>query len=143
MHPRRPARATPIDFTPQTDHRSNATMATTGIAEQVRAKVRGIEGSINSVELTWFESWRSLTTRPFVRCQCLIDLEATHVDVVDFTDDHCSGAKIELTVVSAKFEGVPLIKRHRMVNDCLKDLMAQIHALTMKTWTPEQFESKS
>lgn len=66
-----------------------------------------------------------------------------HVDVVDFSDDQCSGAKIELVVVSTKFDGVPLIKRHRMVNDCLKDLMPQIHALTMKTMTPEQYGSKN
>jgi len=45
-------------------------------------------------------------------------------------------------VVSDKFEGVPLLKRHRMVNDVLVEEMKLIHALTMKTWTPAQYESK-
>jgi BolA protein len=54
----------------------------------------------------------------------------------------CSGAKLELVVVSPKFEGVPLIKRHRMVNTVLSDYMNDIHALTIKAWTPSQYESK-
>jgi stress-induced morphogen len=35
-----------------------------------------------------------------------------------------------------------LLKRHRLVNDCLAEFMPQIHAITMKTWTPLQYESK-
>jgi len=29
-----------------------------------------------------------------------------------------------------------------MVNDALKDVMEEIHALSMKTWTPEQYAKK-
>jgi stress-induced morphogen len=32
--------------------------------------------------------------------------------------------------------------RHRLVNDALKVEMETIHALQMKTWTPEQWASK-
>lgn len=28
------------------------------------------------------------------------------------------------------------------VNDALKDVMAKIHAVTMKTWTPKQYEER-
>jgi len=64
------------------------------------------------------------------------------VECNDFSDDQCVGAKLELTVVSPKFEGLTRIKRHRLVHDCLKDLMPSIHALTMQTWTPAQYEAK-
>jgi len=35
-----------------------------------------------------------------------------------------------------------LLDRHRMVNDTIKEQMKEIHALTLKTWTPEQWEQK-
>ena len=60
----------------------------------------------------------------------------------DFSDTHCDGAKIDVVVVSAKFDKVPLIKRHRMVNTALKEYMDEIHAVTIKAWTPAQYESK-
>jgi stress-induced morphogen len=75
--------------------------------------------------------------------QCLTDLQAEFVLCNDNSDGSCGGgAKLELIVVSAKFEGLALLKRHRLVNDCLAEFMPQIHAITMKTWTPEQYESK-
>mmetsp|Transcript_15236 Transcript_15236/g.28923 ORF Transcript_15236/g.28923 Transcript_15236/m.28923 type:complete len:89 (-) Transcript_15236:58-324(-) len=77
-----------------------------------------------------------------VKAKCESSLEATHVECVDFSDDHCDGAKLELVVVSAVFQGLPLLKRHRKVNEVLADFMPQIHALTIKAWTPEQYQEK-
>lgn len=76
--------------------------------------------------------------------QITVALEAQHVACTDISGgSSCDGGhKLELIVVSPKFEGVPLLKRHRMVNDTLKEEMPSIHALTMKTWTPAQYESK-
>lgn len=57
----------------------------------------------------------------------------------------CSGAKIELTIVSETFSNVPLIQRHRKVQTVLKNAgygMDVIHALTIKAWTVEQWEKK-
>mmetsp|Transcript_22907 Transcript_22907/g.46664 ORF Transcript_22907/g.46664 Transcript_22907/m.46664 type:complete len:90 (+) Transcript_22907:103-372(+) len=71
----------------------------------------------------------------------LTDLLATsHVSVVDVSDG--CGAKFEAIIVSDKFDGVPLLERHRMVHDALSEEMPQIHALQMKTWTPAQYEAK-
>lgn len=72
------------------------------------------------------------------------ELQAEHVACTDISGgSSCDGGyKLELIVVSPKFDGVPLLKRHRMVNDLLKEEMNRIHALTMKTWTPAQYESK-
>jgi len=65
------------------------------------------------------------------------------VDVIDKSDGVCDGAKLEVVVVSDAFDKVPLLKRHRMVNDSLKgELMEKIHAISLKTWTPAQYEHK-
>eukprot|EP01089_Gocevia_fonbrunei_P017558 TRINITY_DN5743_c0_g1_i1.p1 TRINITY_DN5743_c0_g1~~TRINITY_DN5743_c0_g1_i1.p1 ORF type:complete len:101 (-),score=21.62 TRINITY_DN5743_c0_g1_i1:50-319(-) len=64
-----------------------------------------------------------------------------HLEIVDISDT-CPGAKFELVIVSKDFDGKPLLDRHRMVNDSVKPLMSRIHALTMKTWTPQQYEQR-
>ena len=68
------------------------------------------------------------------------------VEVVDNSDGRCDGgAKLDVLVVSQAFDKLPPLKRHRMVNACLKegdDLMSQIHALSLRTYTIEQYESQ-
>ena len=41
-----------------------------------------------------------------------------------------------------KFEGKPLLARHRMVNEILKEELQEIHAFTQKTMIPEQWAAK-
>ena len=79
-----------------------------------------------------------------MKAKCTEAFAITHIDVVDFTDGACSGAKLELTIVSEDFDKVPLIQRHRKVQALLKTdgLMDKIHVLTIKAWTPEQWEAK-
>lgn len=50
------------------------------------------------------------------------------------------GCSFNLTVVSASFTGEPLLKRHRRVMAALNDLIAsgELHAVTLKTHTPEE-----
>lgn len=55
--------------------------------------------------------------------------------------DGC-GAKIYFVIVSKKFEGLGLLERHRAVNKCIESEMKNIHAIQMKTWTPDQYEKK-
>ncbi|GAX27702.1 hypothetical protein FisN_13Hu201 [Fistulifera solaris] len=86
-----------------------------------------------------------MTIADQVKEKCLGALNASHVECVDHnaSQEECDGnAKLDLIVVSPQFEGVPLIKRHRMVNDALVEFMPRIHALSMKTWTPAQYDSK-
>ncbi|CAF3400030.1 unnamed protein product [Rotaria sp. Silwood1] len=52
------------------------------------------------------------------------------------------GLKFDTTIVSKKFEGKPLLARQRLVNDLLKNEMTEIHALTQKTYTPDEWEKK-
>ena len=55
------------------------------------------------------------------------------------------GRHFEATVVSDVFEGKTLIQRHRMVMDTVKAQIAsdELHALSIKTYTPEQWQAKS
>lgn len=67
---------------------------------------------------------------------------ALECKIIDLSDG--CGAKLELTIVSNTFEGMPLIKRHREVQNHLKEkgLFEEIHALQIKAWTGEQWEKK-
>lgn len=47
-----------------------------------------------------------------------------------------------LIVVADAFAGKPLVQRHRLVYDTLgQDTMRSIHALTMKTLTPQEWDA--
>ncbi|KAI9353915.1 hypothetical protein BDR26DRAFT_19225 [Obelidium mucronatum] len=64
-------------------------------------------------------------------------LGATHVDAQDKSDG--CGQNFEVIVVSAQFEGKPLLARHRLVNEAAKEEIAQIHAFSQKCYTPQQW----
>jgi stress-induced morphogen len=68
------------------------------------------------------------------------EFEPSFLTVEDLSDG--CGAKISCVIVSAKFEGLALLARHRAVNTCLAKEMETIHALQMKTWTATQYEKK-
>ena len=50
------------------------------------------------------------------------------------------GQAYEVVIVSDQFEGMPMLKRHRLVNDRLKHEIAAMHAFSQKTYTTRQFE---
>lgn len=63
-------------------------------------------------------------------------LPESHVEVVDTRG---SGDHFEILVVSDKFEGVPLLDRHRMIHSALgSQLGGPIHAVEIKAYTTEQ-----
>jgi stress-induced morphogen len=68
-------------------------------------------------------------------------LHATHVEVIDISND--CGQRFSVTIVSSEFAGKSLLKSHQMVNECLTDELKQIHALTIKTFTPEKWDNRS
>ena len=64
-------------------------------------------------------------------------LECSHLQVV--SDD---GTHFDALIVSPAFAGKRLIQRHQLVYAALGERMGgEIHALSMKTMTPEEFES--
>merc|ERR1712000_143795 len=70
----------------------------------------------------------------------LNDIE--YIKVIDETGGGCEGGKFSCIIVSSKFDGVALLERHRMINEILSEEMKTIHALSLKTWTPKQWEKK-
>jgi acid stress-induced BolA-like protein IbaG/YrbA len=65
-------------------------------------------------------------------------LECDHLEV---TGD---GAHFEAMIVSTAFEGKRLIARHQLVYTALGNRMRdEIHALSMKTLTPEEFKAQA
>lgn len=62
------------------------------------------------------------------------------VRVVD-SSDGC-GAKFQVLIVSPKFDGVDRLDRQRSVYEALESEMNDIHALTIKSWTPAEYEKK-
>jgi len=68
------------------------------------------------------------------------ELACDVLEVLD-TSSGC-GRNFEVTIVSASFEGVSLVQRHRRINTLFQaELAGQIHAFTLKTWTPAQYHS--
>lgn len=62
------------------------------------------------------------------------------VEVRDYTG---GGDHFEALVVSQEFEGKSLVERHQAVYGALGDAMrAQVHALTLKTLTPAQYQQR-
>eukprot|EP00979_Chaetoceros_neogracilis_P000440 scaffold107_cov269-Chaetoceros_neogracile.AAC.32 len=58
---------------------------------------------------------------------------------------HGCGQKLLLTIVSDTFDKVPLIQRHRRVQKTLNEAgfgMDQVHAITIKAWTVQQYKKK-
>ncbi len=68
-------------------------------------------------------------------------LQTTHVEVQEFSGgtDHYA-----VVIVSDDFDGVPLLRRHRMVMELFRAEVAteEVHALTIKAYTNTQWQSE-
>ncbi len=66
-------------------------------------------------------------------------LPVTLVETQDLTG---GGDHWQVIIVSSVFEGKGLLEQHRIVNEALKEPLAdqRIHALALKTYSPAQWE---
>ncbi len=81
------------------------------------------------------------------------ELQATHVEIIDESYLHRGhkaaggGGHYAVTVVSSKFENVNLIDQRRLVYGALDDQIngspKKIHALQIKTLTPDEWDRMS
>jgi acid stress-induced BolA-like protein IbaG/YrbA len=63
--------------------------------------------------------------------------------LVEVRDTTGGGDHFEALVVSENFEGKGLVERHQVVYGALGDAMrARVHALTLKTLTPSQYQNR-
>lgn len=79
--------------------------------------------------------------------QAMASLNPTHISTQDDSALHAGhagntgGGHYTLTIVSEAFDGLMLIKRHRLVNEAARDLLASdIHALSIIAKTPAEFD---
>lgn len=81
-----------------------------------------------------------------IRTKLTNTLKPDHLEVYNESHMHAvppgSESHFRVLVVSLQFEGLPLIQRHRLVNEALKEeLSSCIHALAIQAKTPEQWRS--
>lgn len=77
-------------------------------------------------------------------------LEAPHVDVADESHLHRGhpgaaggGGHFRATIVSPRFEGLSRVARQRLVYQALSaEMQSDIHALAMRTFTPEEWRGE-
>jgi BolA protein len=75
------------------------------------------------------------------------ELEPLHLSVLDESSKHSvpagSESHFNLTVVTAQFDDVMRVQRHRRIHEILKgELDGGLHALTLTLLTPAEFEAK-
>ena len=78
------------------------------------------------------------------------NLDLLHFEVKDFTgrhlnhEQHDGGFHLEAVIVSEDFINKSLIERHKMIYTALDNLLKhEIHAFSMKTLTPDEWENKN
>lgn len=71
----------------------------------------------------------------------LAALQPEHLDVLDESHMHSRGQEThyKAVIVSAQFAGLNAVKRHQRVYATLGELMGQVHALALHTFTPEEW----
>ncbi|PPQ69359.1 hypothetical protein CVT25_004751 [Psilocybe cyanescens] len=65
-------------------------------------------------------------------------IPVTHLEIEDQSSG--CGENYAIVLVSEAFQGKTTLARHRMINELLKDQIAQMHAFSQKTYTPKQYE---
>ncbi|MSQ80770.1 MAG: BolA/IbaG family iron-sulfur metabolism protein [Candidatus Methylopumilus sp.] len=77
-----------------------------------------------------------MMTADHIKQSILEKLECEFIDILG--DD---GTHFEGVIVSKSFEGLNRVKQHQMVFNALGDKMkSEIHALSMKTYTPSEWQ---
>jgi acid stress-induced BolA-like protein IbaG/YrbA len=68
--------------------------------------------------------------------------QALPVEVIETQDLTGGGDHWQVIIVSSAFDGKGLLEQHRMINDVLKEPLAdqRIHALSLKTYSPAQWQ---
>ena len=74
----------------------------------------------------------------------LADLQPEHLEVLDESHMHSRGLEThyKAVIVSPQFEGLNAVKRHQKVYGVLGDVMSQIHALALHTYTPQEWAAQ-
>ncbi|SFI55093.1 transcriptional regulator, BolA protein family [Pseudomonas guineae] len=73
--------------------------------------------------------------------EVLNGLQPQHLEVLDESHMHSRGLEThyKAVIVSEQFAGLNAVKRHQKVYASLGELMGQIHALALHTYTPDEW----
>ncbi len=77
--------------------------------------------------------------------QLTIALTPSHLEVINQSSNHSGPATqshFKLVVVSDDFIDLKLIDRHRFINQLFKEELSHIHALSMHTYTQDEWKIK-
>ncbi|MNF35398.1 transcriptional regulator BolA [compost metagenome] len=71
----------------------------------------------------------------------LAALDPEHLEVLDESHMHSRGLEThyKAVIVSPGFAGLNAVKRHQKVYASLGELMSEVHALALHTYTPEEW----
>lgn len=74
----------------------------------------------------------------------LAELQPQHLELLDESHMHSRGLEThyKAVIVSDVFSGLNAVKRHQKAYASLGDLMGQIHALALHTYTPEEWSQQ-
>jgi acid stress-induced BolA-like protein IbaG/YrbA len=87
-------------------------------------------------------SGNSMISLEQVEAMIKAEIPDAQVQVQDLTG---GGDHLQAIVISSQFEGKTLVKQHQLVYKALQQAMATeaIHALALKTYTPEAWKTTS
>lgn len=73
-----------------------------------------------------------------------VALQPEHLEVLDESHMHSRGLEThyKAVIVSPQFEGLNAVKRHQKVYGSLGELMGQVHALALHTYTPQEWAAQ-
>lgn len=88
--------------------------------------------------------------RAYIEAKLREAFAALHVEVIDESHLHAGhagarggGGHFRATIVSERFEGLGRMQAQRLVYEALAaEMKSEIHALSLKTLTPSQYEAK-
>ncbi|PTS86864.1 BolA family transcriptional regulator [Pseudomonas sp. HMWF032] len=74
----------------------------------------------------------------------LASLQPQQLDVLDESHMHSRGLEThyKAVIVSEHFAGLNAVKRHQKVYAAVGELMGQIHALALHTYTPDEWSQQ-
>jgi len=74
----------------------------------------------------------------------LAALQPEYLDVLDESHMHSRGLEThyKAVIVSSAFAGLNSVKRHQKVYATVGELMGQIHALALHTYTPDEWAAQ-
>ena len=74
-------------------------------------------------------------------------IDSEYLDIIDESPNHGgytgTVSHIKIIIVSVRFDGLSLIKRHKLVYKALGPFVHKIHAISIVSKTPEQWKKSS